>query len=637
MGWVCSVVFLQAVGLTAAASPARSVPVASAQITPELRASLSPDYELDVVVRPHEGDAWTRLAKRVTGDAEQWQAIAQANGSGGEKLTVEQFVRVPFSLLRPELQRQIVKTLFPEDRIAEDGWQHVVVGASGIEGESLWKIAEWFTGDGARYADIRRSNPEQGLSTRKGDVILVPRQLLALAFRAESAIRADPAHGGIVPRSGATMEGAYAPKTAAEVRKPEDDPVEHPSTNENAPEAAVEAVAVGQQPSLTYDRKASEPYAVYRLQKGEALYSSVAIRFTGRVYSKDVGDVLDRIVRFNGIEDVARIPVGYPVKIPLELLLPDYLPADDPTRLAQETSKRESAKLATHTRARNLTGVQVILDAGHGGRDVGTAHEGVFESTYVYDVMCRLKQLIEKKSAARVYTTTKSKGEGYDVPDRDDVDAKNDHVVLTTPKYALEDAVVGVHLRWYLANSIFGRAIRAGAAREKVVFLSIHADSLHPSLRGTMLYIPGEKYVQGSYEKRDKIYLTRAEVRERPIVTHSEKESLVAEGLSRDLAESIVDSLRNEGLKVHPFNPIRDNVVRDDREWVPAIIRYNLVPTRLLLEVCNLGNEKDRALMKTKRYRQRVAEAIYAGIVDYYADGEGDAQPAPPRLARAAK
>ncbi|HWS71573.1 MAG TPA: hypothetical protein VN605_05640, partial [Thermoanaerobaculia bacterium] len=290
MGWVCSVIFLQAAVLLASPSPSsQPAPVATAQITNELRASLTRDYELEVVVQPHEGDAWTRLARRVTGDADQWQTIAQANGSLDKKLTVDQHVRVPFSLLRPELQRQIVKTLFPYDRVAEGGWQHVVVGASGIEGESLWKIAEWFTGDGAKYADIRGANPAQGLSTRKGDVILVPMQLLAPAFR------------GMVPRRGSSSEGAYAPKTAAEVRKPEDDPVEHPSTNENASEAAVEAVAVGQQPSLTYDRKASEPYAVYRLQKGEALYSSVAIRFTGRVYSKDVGDVLDRIVRFNGI------------------------------------------------------------------------------------------------------------------------------------------------------------------------------------------------------------------------------------------------------------------------------------------------------------------------------------------------
>jgi N-acetylmuramoyl-L-alanine amidase len=108
------------------------------------------------------------------------------------------------------------------------------------------------------------------------------------------------------------------------------------------------------------------------------------------------------------------------------------------------------------------------------------------------------------------------------------------------------------------------------------------------------------------------------------VVRHSEKESLAAEGLSRDLAESIIDSFENNHLHVHPFNPVRDNVVREGREWVPAVIRYNLVPTRLLLEICNLANGKDRALMKTARYRQEVAQAIYEGIVNFYQDqGQG--------------
>ncbi|HKO01382.1 MAG TPA: hypothetical protein VJ032_06805, partial [Thermoanaerobaculia bacterium] len=80
----------------------------------------------------------------------------------------------------------------------------------------------------------------------------------------------------------------------------------------------------------------------------------------------------------------------------------------------------------------------------------------------------------------------------------------------------------------------------------------------------------------------------------------------------------------DKGLKVHPFNPIRDNVVRDDREWVPAVIRYNLVPTRLLLEICNLGNEKDRALLKTKRYRQQLAQAIYDGLLRFYEEQDGE-------------
>jgi N-acetylmuramoyl-L-alanine amidase len=585
-----------------AASPSKTV-------TPELRASLTADYTIDVVVTPHDGDAWSRLAKRVTGDGDRWNEIAAFNHAGGN-LTTEQRVRIPFNLLRPNLQRDVAAALFPSDSDSAAGRRHVVVGSSGIEGESLWNIAEWFTGRGENYAAIRAANPSQGLSTRKGDVILIPKELLASAFR-----RGE-------------REERNAPKTA-EVRKSEDDPEERTGADGHAAPAPVfEAVAVPGQPSLTYDRTSDEPFAVYRLQKGEALYSSVAIRFTGRVYSKDVGDVLDRIVKFNSIDDVARIPIGYRVKIPMSLLLPEYLPADDPTRVANEEVKRASAKLAVRPRAKGLAGVRVILDAGHGGRDVGATYDDVWESNYVYDVMCRLKHILEKKSGATVAATTKSKQAGYDIPDDDELEEATDHIVLTSPKYVIGDPAVGVNLRWYLANSIFRRAMKASVPREKVVFLSIHADSLHPSLRGAMAYIPGQRYVTGSYEKSDQVYLARAEVRESPVVRHSEKESLTAEGLSRDLAESIIDAFDADGLKVHPFNPVRDNVVRNGREWVPAVIRYNLIPTRLLLEICNLGNDKDRALMKTKKYRQRVAEAIYQGLVNYYNDREDD-RPAP--------
>ncbi len=585
--------------------------IAAANVTPELRASLTADYTIDIVVRPHDGDAWSRLAKRMTGDGERWNEIAAFNHAG-DNLTTEQSVRIPFNILRPNLRRDIAAMLFPSDRATDAGWRHVVVGSSGIEGESLWNIAEWFTGSGENYAAIRAANPSQGLSTRKGDVILIPKELLASAFR-----------------RGETEE-RNAPKTA-EVRKSEDDPEERTSADAHGAAAAVpEAVALGEyaQPSLTYDRTTAEPYAVYRLQKGEALYSSVAIRFTGRVYSKDVGDVLERIVTFNGIDDVAKIPIGYRVKIPMSLLLPEYLPADDPTRVASEQTKRESAKLAVRPRAKGLAGVRVILDAGHGGRDAGTTHDGVWESSYVYDVMCRLKRILEKKSEATVSATTKSKQAGYAIPDGDELEEQTDHIVLTSPKYVIGDPAVGVNLRWYLANSIFRRAIKQSVPREKVVFLSIHADSLHPSLRGAMAYIPGQRYVTGSYEKSEQVYLARAEVRESPAVRHSEKESLAAEGLSRDLAESIIDAFETDGLKVHPFNPVRDNVVRGGREWVPAVIRYNLVPTRVLLEICNLGNEKDRALIKTKKYRQRIAEAIYEGLVNFYLDRE-DERPVP--------
>jgi N-acetylmuramoyl-L-alanine amidase len=581
----------------ATSSPASPSSIAVAQITTELRATLGRDYQLDVRVLPHKGDAWTRLAKRVTGDAANWEQLAAAN-EADETLKTDDPVRVPFALLRPALQRQIIDTLFPRDSISTEGWKHVVVGARGIEGESLWNIAEWFTGAGDNYTLIRKANPSQGLSTRKGDVILVPKRLLTAAF-------------------GGSSEEENAPKTAAEVRKPSDDATERAAADENVPEA-VAAVVPGP-PSLTYERSGAEPYAVYRLQKGEALYSSVAIRFTGRVFSKDVGDVLDRIVRFNEIEDVAKIPVGRAVKIPMNLLLPEFLPQDDPTRVAREANKRESAKVAKRTRARGLADVHVVVDAGHGGIDPGTEHDDVWESTYVYDVAARLKELLERKSSATVSMTTRSKANGFTVANSNVLPGVRDHFVLTTPKYALEDPVVGVNLRWYLANSIFRRAMKEGIPREKVVFLSIHADSLHPSLRGAMAYIPGASFVTGSYGKNGDIYLARAEVREQQNVTQTRQDALVAEGLSRDLAEAVIASFDENGLKVHPFQPVRDNVIRQSgKEWVPAVIRHNQIPTRLLLEVCNLGNKKDRELIKTKKYRQQLAEAIYEGLVNFY-------------------
>lgn len=598
--WVWMLLIIPAAAVLSAPPPPSQSPIATTQLSSGLRASLTRDYEIVVTVRPHPGDAWTRLARRVTGDAANWEDLAAFN-QFDENLKTHQTVRVPFSMLRPELQREVISALFPHSGPTRDGWKHVVIGGGGIEGESLWKIAEWLTGAGPNYTLIRKANPDQGLSTRKGDVILVPKRLLTAAF-------------------GGSSEEENAPTTAAEVRIPADDAIQRTAADENVQEAIAPSLSV---PSLKYERTAAEPYAVYRLQKGEALYSSVAIRFTGRVYAKDVRDVVDRIVKFNEIEDVAKIPVGYPVKIPMDLLLAEYLPSNDPIRVAREATRRESTRAARRTRASGLSGVHIILDAGHGGRDVGTEHDDVWESTYVYDVACRLKALLEKKSAAKVSLTTRSAEHGFSIINKDVLPRATDHYVRTTPKYLLDDAIVGVNLRWYLANSIFRSALAKGVPAEKVLFVSIHADSLHPSLRGAMAYVPGASFVTGSYQKKGEIYLARAEVREQPRVTHSREDALAAEGLSRGLAQSVMNSFAKNGLRVHPFEPIRDHVIRRGGAWVPAIIRHNQIPTRMLLEVCNLGNKHDRKLIKTRAYRQKLAEAIYDGMVDFYAT-QGD-------------
>ena len=108
-------------------------------------------------------------------------------------------------------------------------------------------------------------------------------------------------------------------------------------------------------------------------------------------------------------------------------------------------------------------------------------------------------------------------------------------------------------------------------------------------------------------------------------MSFSYSDRIKSEGLSRELAGKVIHAFREHHLPVHDVKPIRDRVVRSRREWVPAILRYNEVPAQLLLEVCNLANADDVELIQTREFRQRVAEATVAGIVDYY----GDPQPLP--------
>jgi N-acetylmuramoyl-L-alanine amidase len=432
--------------------------------------------------------------------------------------------------------------------------------------ESLWQVAEWFTGRGDNYRAIRDVNDLLDDELSPGQIILVPARLLRPALR--SAL-------------------------------PPDSPF-----------------------YLAYSKDKRGEYASYRLKPGEALYSSVVIRFTGRIYADDVTALAEEIAERNGIQDVREIPVGYGVKIPFELLLPEFLPASDPRRREYEAGLLASSQYSNPVKAARLNGISVILDPGHGGSDVGASVGGVWESVYAYDIMVRVKRLLERTTAAEVLVTVRD-GKEFNAPDLDLLPKSRGHEVLTTPSYAIQDSTVGLHLRWYLANSYFRRALERNGDGDKVVFISIHADSLHASLRGTMAYIPGASYRRGSYGKTGAVYASRREVKEHPQVSFSYADRVKSEGLSRELAESLVRSFHTAGLAVHPDKPVREKVIRKRREWVPAVLRYNSVPAQVLLEVCNLANQEDRKLIQTQEFRQQVADRIVQGIVDYYGNSSG--------------
>lgn len=511
-----------------------------------------------VEVRPLDGEAVTDFARRISRDeAAAARLLALPAAPSRSRRIV-----LPYGDLSDETRLAAVRALFPSDVRATIGWLHVAV-----ETEPLASIATWFTGDARLASRLAELNGlREGEAATRGTLVKVPVEYLLPPFRDAEPI-------------------------------PDEEP-----------------------PRLEYGSDAKGRYAVYRLKRKEALYSAVVVRFTGRIHAEDVIQLALDIALRSGIDDVHAIPVGYPVKIPLELLSEEYLPPDDPKAAAQAKERAEAALFAAPARARHLAGVRVVIDAGHGGTDTGTLHHGVWESTYVYDVASRLRKVLLETTRAEVVMMTREPVQGWEVIDRDRLPDRKGRVLLTDPPYRMTNVVAGVNLRWYLANAILKRPGAGGRPipPEKTVFLSLHADSLHPSVRGAMAYVPGERFLRDRYGRATEFYRRFREVRDDPVVSFTKKERVLAEGASTSLAEKLIGAFRRRNLPVHQFRPVRTHVIRKGREWVPAVLRYNKIPNRVLFELSNLSNEEDRKLTLTRAYRQECAEALADGLVAFF-------------------
>lgn len=534
-----------------------------------MRAALTDSQDLYLEALPLRGEGAITFAERLTGNRRHARLITRTNGRRPRRLYMGQRYRIPYKVLSGKYKLAVMRAMFPADDPLSAGWFHTVSGRRG--GLSLWRIAEWFTGDGQNFRALRERNELEDDELTSGQRLLIPRELLLPAFRA---------------------------------------------TLPAAPPSPPPAVAAH---DLEYVSDASGDFAVYRLKRGEALYSAVVVRFIGGTFAEDVNRLAAEIADLNRIPDVRDMKVGQRIRVPFDLLLPEFLPSDHPRRLEYEKDRSESARHSNTVRASSLEGITVILDAGHGGEDPGTNLKGTWESVYVYDIMLRVKKVLEASTAATVIPTTED-GTGGRIQDRDVLPRSRSHKVLTTPPYAIADARVAANLRWYLANSRHAAAVRRSGDADKTVFLSIHADSLPPSHRGAMAYIPATSLTRGEYGKSGSVYASRREVKEKPRVSYSWKERTRSEGLSRQLAVKLLDAFKRRGLAIHREKPIRDRIIRCRRcrPWVPAVVRYNAVPAKLLLEVCNLNNPEDRRLMQTRKFRQQVAEAIVDGILAYY-------------------
>ena len=337
-------------------------------------------------------------------------------------------------------------------------------------------------------------------------------------------------------------------------------------------------------------------YASYIMQKGDTVWGSVV-----NVYIKPslrTNRTASEILKRSGISDATKLAEGAEIKIPLEYL----------------SEKIESARLE---KAKPLTGVVVILDPGHGGIDTGAIGKGgVYEDEVNYDIAVRLKKKLEDKTNARVYMTVRDRSRGYAENHSQTFPADQDEYVLTSPAYLIKDSKIGVNLRWYLANSIYRKEVKAKTNPSKIVFISIHADAIGPASRGTMVYYPGRDYCKEGF-KVPSNYKRFNEVKEYPNVSYSYSERAKSETISMKFAQAVLASLRAKKILVHNNIPLRNHINRSS-SFVPAVLKYNAIPTKILIETVNLENKSDILKIKSAAFRDLYAEALLDALIQFY-------------------
>jgi len=480
--------------------------------------------------------------------------------------------------LSPAGKRWALGALFPADIW---GRERVLHRVRWPQLESVWLMASLFLGHGQRYDQLQAANPGNAEKLRRGDRWMIPLSLLAEDLGGSSEAP--------VPRV-----------------QPED------GLDDEARVAAFRAL-------LAYEQDDQGKYAGYHLRKGEALYSSVVMRYTDQVDPQGVNDLALAIARRSGIADVRGIQPGQLVKIPLEALASPFQP-EGTVALAEEREMREEIRRIPRVAAgTRLRGVRIVLDAGHGGVDKGAMANGVWESDYVYDITMRVRRLLEQDTEAMVSCTVRYPGIGFNARSR--IPAPTDAAeILTTPPFANDGEnpnAVSVHLRWVLANYLFASFARGGDP-QKTLFLSFHADSLHPSARGTMVYVPGAVGVPAAFTLPASRGARVKELASSGQVRFSALDRLQGEARSRQFAENMLDALQEAGIPTHENRPIRNVVLRGGRSFIPAVIRYSTAATKVLLEVLNLTNVDDAGNLQDPAFRDRYAQAIVKGIQAYY-------------------
>jgi N-acetylmuramoyl-L-alanine amidase len=212
---------------------------------------------------------------------------------------------------------------------------------------------------------------------------------------------------------------------------------------------------------------------------------------------------------------------------------------------------------------------RIVLDAGHGGWDLGTiGREGLVEKDLVLDVTRRLAKLLESRDGAEVLFTRSG----------------DDYIPLDE--------------RAFIANQ-----------SQADLFVSVHANhSSSTTARGVETYYtnlfsaPGlkevEKHPDGTFSQQPPVTLSADGL-------HDKIEE------SRRLATSVQHALYAALATKSP--DIRDRGIKD----ASFVVLTGTTMPSILTEISFVSSPADEHNLRSDEYRQQIAEALYKGIARY--------------------
>ncbi len=214
---------------------------------------------------------------------------------------------------------------------------------------------------------------------------------------------------------------------------------------------------------------------------------------------------------------------------------------------------------------------RIVIDAGHGGHDPGTLTEGSSEARVVLDVALRLEKLLKKEPGLDVVLTRRT------------------------------DVFIPLEQRTAIAN-------REGAD----LFLSIHANaSRNSAARGLETYflsfasnpeaeaVAARENAASANDMHNLPSIVRAIALNNKLDESRDLAGVVQQSLSTRLSKANA-GMRSRGVKKAPF-----------------VVLIGAGMPSVLAEIGFLTNKQESALLRTPAYRQRIAEALHAAVMQY--------------------